>query len=241
MRTIIAVLLLLTAPAFADRTSEDALLTQARTNTIRAPAVEKAALAAAAGRVDRNGDVLTLHFLNHTTLRLRDHRKACEDTDPKMPIDDCLIYQLSADLPSRHAIVVTKNLYEGCGEALVFDDRTGRQTRFADVPVFSPDGKRLLIQNDCEADGSASDNHLEIWKRTGSGWVLEWAYTDREAYAADKALTNVFHSTVASWQGDRIAMTFSAAALAQTNERWSGTLTRIDGRWVLKAGKLHSP
>jgi hypothetical protein len=238
MRTVIAILLLLTAPAFADRASEDALLTKARGNTVRAPAIEKAALAAAAGRVERNGDVLTLHFLNRTTQRLTDHRKACEDTDPKQPIDDCLIYQLSADLPSRHAIVVTKNLYEGCGEALVFDDRSGRSTKFADVPVFSPDGQRLLIQNDCEADGSASDNHLEIWKRAGDGWVLEWAYTDQQAFAADKALKNVFHSEVLAWSGDEITMRF----IDRGDERhWTGTLTRIKGRWVLKAGKLHSP
>jgi hypothetical protein len=242
MRSIIAFLLLLTAPAFADGASEDALLARARANTVRAPVVEKAALAAAAGRAERSGDMLMLHVLNHTTLLLEDNRKACDGTDPKLPVDACLIYQLSADLTSRHAIVVTKNFYEGCGEALVFDDHHGRPTTFADVPVFSPDGQRLLIQNECEADEPASGNHLEIWKRAGEGWMLEWAYTDREAYAADNTLKNVFRSSVNSWRGDRIALTFSVPAFAQANERhWTGTLTRVKGRWVLQAGALHSP
>ena len=234
---ILAVLVVLSTPAFADRASEDGLLARARSTYLNDPAMEKNALAASQGRATRNGEALLLRLAGSKPLRLASNTPPCADTID-LPVDACLQYSLVADLPSRHAYLVAKSGYEGCADLLLIDDRSGRRTNFADVPVFSPDGERLLIQNECEADGSASNNHLEIWRRQSDRWVLEWAYTDEQAYAADPALKSIFRSHVLSWQGDRIALTFSDSDLAR---HWSGTLTRRDGHWVLQAGKLASP
>lgn len=241
MRSIMAILLLLTAPAFADRASEDALLAKARSTYLNDPAMEKNALAASQGRASRQGEVLTLTRATGKPVTLRNHLKPCDGISEE-PVGDCLRFNLVADLPSRHAYVVAKAGYEGCAELLLVDDRKGRQTTFADVPVFSPDDERLLIQNECEMDGSVSENHFEIWKRAGDGWALEWFYTTEQAMAADKTLKTMFSSNVVSWRGNRIDLTLSAPAYGQSEARhWTGTLTRIHGRWVLKAGKLHSP
>lgn len=232
-----AVVLLLTAPACADRASEDALLAKARSTYLNDPAMEKAAIAASPKRATRTGATLRLERIGRP-LTLTDTRAACDDDSPRFDAGTCARYDLVADLRTRHAYLVVKGGYEGCGDLLLIDDRSGRQTLFADVPTFSPDGERLLIQNECEAEGSASDNHLEIWRRQADGWVLEWAYTDEAAYAADPDLKRIFHSTVVAWQGDRIVLAFSDS---DAGRHWTGSLTRIEGRWVLKAGKLQSP
>lgn len=237
-RAMAAIWLLLASPVLADRTSEDAALAAARREYLNRPGMEADALAAAHGRAVRKGDGLSLNLANRPTVTLADNGAACADDNAV----DCVRFTLVADLPSRHAYLVAKSYYEGCADLLLIDDRSGRQSTLADVPVFSPDGERLLIQNECEADGSASDNHLEIWRRQRDGWILEWAYTDQQAYAADKSLQNVFLSNVVSWQNDRITMTFIDRAYGEVPERrWLGALSRIHGRWVLKAGMLHSP
>ena len=214
------------------------MLAKARSDSLNNPAMEKAALAASHGRATRRGATLLLQRAGHQPKHRTDNRPACSDLGPQFDASECTRYTLVADLPTRGTYLVARTGYEGCADLLLIDDHSGHESVFAEVPVFSPDGRRLLIQNECEADGSASENHLEIWRRQNDGWVLEWRYTDAEAYAADPTLKNVFHSNVVAWQEGRIALSFTDADSAR---RWSGTLERQNGQWVLKAEALHSP
>lgn len=214
------------------------MLAKARRDYLNNPAMEKEALAASNGRATRRGATLLLQRAGHKPVQRSDNKPACDDEGSRFDAAQCTRFTLVADLPARNAYLVARSGYEGCADLLLIDDRSGRETVFADVPVFSPDGQRLLIQNECEADGSASDNHLEIWRRQNGGWVLEWRYTDAEAYAADPTLKRLFRSNVVAWQGDHIVLTFINTETAQ---HWTGTLDRQSGRWILAAGPLHSP
>jgi hypothetical protein len=242
LRAAMCATFLFAVPASANRASEDAALARARTGYLNSRSMEADAIAVARGRVIRSHAVLTLALAERKPLRLINTKRACSDSDPQFDASGCTRYELVAALPTRRAYLVAKGGYEGCADLLLIDDRSGRQSALAEVPVFSPDGERLLIQNECEADRSASDNHLEIWRRQRDGWVLEWAYTDQQAYAADKSLQNIFLSNVVSWQDDRITMTFIDRTHDKVPERrWPGTLSRVHGRWVLNAGMLRSP
>lgn len=238
---VLAVLaVLLSAPsALADAKSEDAAIAAARRHHLNQRGMETEALKAAAGKAARQGERLILTLAGAGKPQIfADNRKACSDDNAA----DCARYRLVAALPSRHAFLVSKSVYEGCADLILVDDRSGRRTTLSEVPVFSPDGERLLVQNDCEMGGGADEHHLEIWKRAGDGWKLEWSYTDDQAMAAEPKLMNLFHSQVASWDGDRITLRFTATIDGfASDQHWTGTLTRTPKGWRLEAGRFHTP
>jgi len=172
---------------------------------------------------------LTLSLTHGSPVVLTGNSAACNDGP-----GNCLRFELAADLPTRHAYLVAKSGYEGCADLLLIDDRSGRQTTFGAAPVFSPDSQRLLIQNECEADDH--DNHFEIWRRRGDGWALEWAYTDKQAYAADPILEGPYHTEVTAWVGSRVTLAFSTREGSRDHGRaWTGTLEHDSEGWKLLA------
>ena len=230
LRAAFVALVMCALPALADRVSDDATLAAARREHENRPGMEADALAASHGRAERHGNILTLALSRGTPVALTSNSAACANDDAV----NCERFTLVADLKSRHAYLVAKSGYEGCADNLLIDDRSGRQTMFGDVPVFSPDDQRLLIQNECEAD--EHHNHFEIWRRQGDVWILEWAYTDREAYAADPALKSVYHTDGVDWRDDRITLAFSTHEMLGAPARhWTGTLTRMPDGWHLWA------
>jgi hypothetical protein len=223
-------LMVLAAPAIAGRAEEDAALAAANRDHENRPGMEFDALAASHGRAARHGEVLTLALTRGAPVVLTSNRAACADDD----VANCERFTLVADLKSRHTYLVAKSGYEGCADQLLIDDRSGRQTVFGAIPVFSPDGHRLLVQNECEADDH--DNHFEIWRRRGDGWALEWAYTDKQAYAADPTLEGPYHTDVTAWVRSHITLAFSTPEGSRHPARaWTGTLAHDRGGWQLHA------
>lgn len=204
---------------------EQTLLAIARNDRIGVDEAETAALQGAHGMAYRRGKTLFVTLSRGKKKAFADYDATCEK-DP----NNCHRYRLSAVLPRRHAYLLSESYYEGCPDYLLVDDRSGRSVKLGAVPVFSPDGQRVLVQNECVADGH--DNHFEVWVRKGTGWRREWAYTDRQAYDADPKLQAPYHTDVVSWHGDTIDLRFETQ-MEEPQRQWVGRIVRTRGGWEL--------
>jgi hypothetical protein len=65
---------------------------------------------------------------------------------------------------------------------------------------------------------------------------LEWAYTDKQAYAADPILEGPYHTEVTAWVGSRVTLAFSTREGSRDHGRaWTGTLEHDSEGWKLLA------
>lgn len=211
----------------ADSSAEDAWLRRAYADGTLD--TESIALPAAKGRIARRGDDLILTLANGKTLVLHSDVKGCHDG-----YEHCDGYRLIADLPSRHFYLVDESYYEG-GDTRLIDDRTGRVTTIASIPVFSPDGARFLVRNE-DVTGETEGDNLEIWRRDGDGAKREWSANLDAANTGVPQTFGVYHIEVVSWTGDRIALSITSDdSGAKPAKSWHGSLLR-DGRgWHLDA------
>lgn len=184
---------------------------------------EPIVLAKAHGHAVRRGSELILRLTSGKTLAFPD------SDDP----DRVLNYKLMAYLPARHFFMLWDELYEG-GEISLVDDRTGEETVIPWYPVFSPDGTRLLIQNDGEAFVIESEN-LEIWRRDGGRMVREWSINPGKAETGIDTVF-AFRTDVVRWSGNTIILAF-----AREERHWTGTLTLASDGWRLWAPAPAAP
>jgi hypothetical protein len=157
----------------------------------------------------------------------------------KLDDANCQHFVLAADFLSSHFFLVRRQDYEG-GTYFLVDDHTGRQTEIDGAPHFSPDRKRFLVQNDNVA--TDHENNLEIWQLEGDGAVIEWAHPYKQVYVEAPVLTNLYHTEVMAWQGDRITLAFSSGSYFDTTKKsvvpalhWTGSLAREASSWHLEA------
>jgi hypothetical protein len=186
------------------------------------------------GRARQDGDDLILTFTNGQSRTFHSDDKGCQDGP-----EHCDGYVLMADLPQFHWFLIYERFYEG-GRITLYDDRGGLPTEIPYFPAFSPDGQRILIQNDDVSSEFDGDN-LEIWRREGSRIVREWsANPDETDTGVPYGLP--YHTEVRNWQGDRITLTMSARGAydmktktSAPDRQWTATLTRRSDGWHLKA------
>jgi hypothetical protein len=204
------------------------LASDCRENALcQARATEHAILAAAQGRAERRGDVLTLHPAHAAPLIFSDRRDGCETG----PVDECVGYALMADAPVSHALVVEKFLYEG-SNILLIDTGSGKQTALNGLPTFSPDGSEFLVAPFDDENDPGPDN-LEIWQRQGDGAVQVWFHRFDHMEEEDPALPGAYMSRVLRWEPGRIVLDLSIEGPKAPH--WTGTLTIVKDDWRLKA------
>jgi hypothetical protein len=190
-----------------------------------ARAAEPDLISASHGLAERQGDILAVHPANAPIVGLADHKAACDNGDA----DKCEAYALVGNFPKARALVVQQFLYEGSSFFLI-DDNTGRQTRLAAMPAFSPDGTRFLVAP-YDEENDTGPNHLEIWRREGDGAVLEWAHSLEQEHAEDPALPAPYQTRLLHWRGDSLALEF----FTDDGKSWRGSLTRAEDGWRLDA------
>ena len=196
---------------------------------------EAGLIAASHGRAGRRGDDLTLHFANGLSRTFRNNDRGCADGGP----DACDAFILIGDLPAFHWFVLFEALYEG-GRFHLFDDRDGLPTEIPYWPTFSPDGTRLLIQND-DVSGFFEGDRLEIWRRDGYGMKREWIANPDETDTG--VVTDSFqHTKLLAWTKDQIALEFRVDEGLNTKtgqrtpeQHWTGTIKLGPGGWILNA------
>jgi hypothetical protein len=215
--TILAVALLPGA-AWASRQTEDARLhMELKPLTPERGNPEPAAVAESGGRARRQGNVLSLKISGRARLRLKSESGACVDDD------SCVEYRLVADLPSRHAYLVDKRYPEG-GDSILIDDRTGRRTILPGTPLFSPDSQELIaVDNGCLVNGC--DHDIEIWKRSGDHFVVEWG-------RPPDSIKEYPTIDLDRWdQPNRVTASYSTQGFYPPAARWEVVMLREHGRW----------
>ena len=196
---------------------------------------EAASIANSDGRARRTGDDLVLTFADGHTKSFHNDDKGCQDGP-----NHCHSYVLAAALPDFHWLLVVERFYEG-GKFDLYDDRNGLLTELPYEPVFSPDGQRILIQNDDVTSEFPGDN-LEIWRREGFRMVREWAANPDEHDTGIASGLGPYHSQVQDWKGERITLIFSVPGAYDLKTRtnapgrsWPVTLRREPDGWHLNA------
>src|SRR5665213_2775229 len=122
------------------------------------------------GRAIPNEHGVTIVLASGKHVDFQDKRIGCPSGAGQLNDADCQHFVLAADLPSKHFFLIRRKGYEG-GAYFLVDDHTGRRTEIDAVPVFSPDGRRFLVQNDNVA--TDHENNLEIWRREGDRAAIE--------------------------------------------------------------------
>jgi len=194
---------------------------------------EPALIAASHGRAERTGDDLVLRFANGHSRTFHNDDKGCPDGGP----DHCDSFVLIGDLPAFHWFILFEALYEG-GRFQLFDERDGLPTAIPYWPSFSPDGERMLIQND-DASGFFEGDALEIWRRDGYRMKREWIANPDEADTGVRT-DSILHTKLLSWAKDLITLEFRVDSNFDTRTRqltperlWIGTIARGAQGWSL--------
>lgn len=184
--------------------------------------VERNALTSAKGRAERKADKLIFTLLDGKKLELSD--LACSDEGERRETD-CHSYQFMADLPSRHAFLLRKVLYEGFN-FLSVDDRTGTQTKIAGIPMFSEKGDKFVEIDNDYAYGNVGS--IAIWSLASGRPEIEWQLADADS--------RVFHlSRVVRWKGDRIDLLFwTLEWYGHPEQSWPAALIHDANGWHLE-------
>jgi hypothetical protein len=220
------------APADPARIAEDQALQLARRTGLNSPWSEAAVLAG--GRATRTGETLTLPLADSPALSFTSHSKACEQGP-----QDCVRYQLVADLKTRHLYVVAALGYEGCPDYHLIDDRSGRDSVVNDLPGFSADGSRALIANECVASEPASGSALEIWQRSADRYSLEWTYHPDSPRENDLLLSGEFQSRSIQWNDGTAAARFRVMPWnGAAHYKLAASFERHRGQWQVHFEKI---
>lgn len=166
---------LIALPSFqarADTAAEDAQLEAAvavQYESNKFEPLEQAVLKAAHGRAAREGDRLTLFLANGRQMTLED---VSQCPAGNITNDNCIGYSLLADLPSRHAFVVSVGHYEG-GDVWLIDDRWGQKTALPAIPQFGPANSEFITLDNGVAYGEPG---ISIWRWRGGNAELVWRH-----------------------------------------------------------------
>ncbi len=95
--------------------------------------------------------------------------RKCGSKDPDKQAK-CKQYKLIAHAPSRGMFVLVEAFYEGADYLLV-SDVSGDETIVPSFPIFSPSGEHVLVLSQ---DDSIGDYAIQVWRRDGVRFVLEW-------------------------------------------------------------------
>lgn len=131
--------------------------------------VDAPEIAAAKGAASRDGSRLTLRFRSGAT-RIFEDAPACEIEEEQAR---CVAYVLNGYHPEWHLFRVAIHFYEG-GDDILIDDRTGDETVIDGFAQFSSSGNHI-VEILAGPDGyDASGPAVQIWRRRGSRFVVEW-------------------------------------------------------------------
>jgi len=230
---------LLAVPAFG-QTEADQLAVAARSEATEKPIPADSLNAAVrSGRAIPNDYGVTIVLATGRRVDFQDKRNGCPSAAGQLTDANCQHFILAADLPTKHFFLIRRQDYEG-GTYLLVDDHTGRQTKIAAVPFFSPDGRHFLVQDDSVA--TDHENNLELWRREGDGAVIAWAHPYKQVYIEAPVLNDIYHTEVMDWRGDSIKLAFASGQWFDTKKnsvvpahRWTGSLTKQASGWRLEA------
>ncbi len=175
-------------------------------------------------RVQRRGQNLNLQVLDAANITLANNT-ACPPEGRSE--DNCVQYYFLADLPTRHAFLVARNV-DSVVDFLLIDDRSGRRVTLRGIPRYSDVSQVFIVMN---CGGPARGNALELYRRDDydytSIYALPAAELNQLMPGASCRLVSWNNSTLAIdfWMGDERASPHTHAELRGDT----------DGSWTLSA------
>ncbi|OGC85492.1 MAG: hypothetical protein A2142_07545 [candidate division Zixibacteria bacterium RBG_16_48_11] len=174
------------------------------------PKIENRQLKKHSSYVWRSGDTLALKLESGDTLLLKNDRVDGEGTT---------VHYLRHYCRDLGYFLVYRGYYEGF-DYLLINDRTGKQTTLREIPVLSPDARRLVTTvTDLVADYLV--NGIQIWRFTDHDLVLEWSFDSggligySNAVWADSATIGLYR---VEWEGHDYKRT--PLVLTKGGESW---------------------
>ena len=131
------------------------------------------------------------------SLRLEDGTRKRFVADPREGWTTYTTYQLEGYNPRDHVYVVHTGYYEGTGNMMLVDSRTGEETDLGDgaqAPFFSPDGRYFIyvLSGDQENNGAGTELH-----------VYEWGPKPKEIWTTAISDETYQIESMTGWDGDK--------------------------------------
>jgi hypothetical protein len=127
-------------------------------------------LARLKGRATRRGAVLRLALDNGKTKVFTSNKKACQDADSQK----CVEFELAGYYPLQRLFMVQEGYYE-CGVFDLVSARSGAMVQVAEVPEFSPGGRRFVSIDANDACHGKYD--IAIWSTQTDPPTAEYKYS----------------------------------------------------------------
>lgn len=134
-------------------------------------AIERSQLAKRGDYAERHGKRLELNLRNGAKVTLIDSATGTyEGTAHYSYIEwlDCVGFHL-----------VSASYYEG-GAYLFVSGKTGKRIGFDNIPVFSPDRRKIAVGSEDLLSSGYRSNAIEIWKLEKGEWKKEWQHAPSE-------------------------------------------------------------
>ena len=179
------------------------------------------------GRARRQGPRLTLQLTDADSLNLADNLSCPAEGRTE---ENCAEYYLLADLPTRNAFIVGRNL-GGAIDFQLIDNRNGRRQTLAGIPLFSQTSGAFVVVN-CPGVGTARGNALEVYRRGDTEYASVFALS-----AAELASRVPMPSCqLNSWNNSTLALSFWTAGGDERNApRTRAELREESSGWSLDA------
>ncbi len=179
------------------------------------------------GRARRQGPRLTLQLSDADNITLTDNLTCPPEGRTE---ENCSEYYFLADLPTRNAILVGRNL-GGPIDFQLIDNRSGRRQSLPGIPRFSQTSGMFIVLN-CQGAKPARGNALEIYRRA------DFEYATVFTLSAAELATHVPMPScqLNSWNNSTLALSFwTAGGDERTAPRVRAELREDTAGWSLDA------
>lgn len=167
------------------------------------------------GRVMRAGGQLRLKLGNGRWHTIRDYQRANDEAST-------IKYSFRDYLTDIGYFLIHRQFYEGI-DYLMIDERNGRRFVLQELPVVSPDRRRLVTASN-GIIGGYSPNAVQIWRVTKSGLVLEQTIRMRDWGPSD-----------ARWiDNQTIDLTKTFPTVDESGMRTERVKLILSGRWQIR-------
>jgi hypothetical protein len=171
---------------------------------------------------------IRLSLGNGKTVTFRDDAGGCDDG-----YEHCTVYRLLQAPSGCRCFPISEAHYEG-GFYYLIDAETGRRTNLPYEPIFSADGKKILILNN-DVTGDFPGDRIEIWRRQDDTAVKEWTLSPDSGNMG--TFDYVWVIKLLRWDDDAIRLHLSSndfkdrGGQLQPGAEWDGTLRHAADGW----------
>jgi hypothetical protein len=171
------------------------------------------------GQVSRSGGELALRLASGRRTFFRNDESQCLQGVIPARTDGCVEFFFVGERIGRFYLLRAR--YAAGSDYRLIDEASGRTTKVADEPHFSPDGARFVVASAAEANSASG---VEIWSANDGAPVLEWTHVPTQY-----ALYYFVH-----WEGDKAVAIEVATYVDHALRRVPAYVLRRENDWTLR-------